>query len=208
MQVGLAEPPRKKPHAPPAPTTDSLVALVADVAAGDRAAFRALYDATSAHVFGLAMEILRDRASAEEAVIDLYAQIWKQAARYDAEKGSVLTWIATLARTRAIDVRRVRARTLERETSVDDTQIERLGESGPDPLDASVESERARIVRGALERLPHEQRRAVEAAFFGGLSHTEIARAQGQPLGTVKTRIRSGLAALHQALARTGGELE
>jgi RNA polymerase sigma-70 factor (ECF subfamily) len=208
MQVRLAGPLRKKSHAPRATTTDPLAPVVAQVASGDRAAFRVLYDATSARVFGLALEILRERASAEEAVIDVYAQIWKQAARYDLEKGSVLAWIATLARTRAIDIRRARTRTLERETSVDDVRLESLGESGPDPLDATLERERVRLVRGALDRLPREQRRAVEAAFFGGLSHTEIAHSQGQPLGTVKTRIRSGLAALHQALARTGGELE
>jgi RNA polymerase sigma-70 factor, ECF subfamily len=209
MQVSLAVPPRKKPpeigalstDLSSAPPGDPLAQVVADVAAGDRAAFRALYDATAARVFGLSLQILRDRAAAEEAAVDVYAQIWRQASRYEIEKGSVATWITSMARTRAIDLRRTRARAQDRETALDEVQIERLCECGRDPVEASAESERAGRVRGALDSLPHEQRRAVEAAFFGGLSHTEIAQALGQPLGTVKTRIRSGLSTLRRALA-------
>ena len=201
MQVSLAVPSRKKPLEPDRPPADRLGVIVAQVAAGDGTAFRALYDATSTRVFGFSLQILRDRAAAEEATLDVYAQIWRQASRYDPAKGSVTTWITSMARTRAIDVRRARTREQEREVALDELKIERLGESGLDPADASSESEQRSRVRGALDALPHEQRRAVEAAFYRGLSHTEIASALGQPLGTVKTRIRSGLAALRRTLA-------
>jgi RNA polymerase sigma-70 factor (ECF subfamily) len=201
MQVRVAVPSRKKSLDIGAAPVDPLARVVADVASGDRAAFRALYDATCSRVFGLSLQILRDRSAAEEATVDVYEQIWRQAPRFDSTKGSVPTWITSMARTRAIDLRRTRSRTQERETALDDGQMERLAESERDPVDASVERERARRVRSALEALPREQRRAVEAAFFGGLSHTEIAAALGQPLGTVKTRIRSALSALRRALA-------
>jgi RNA polymerase sigma-70 factor (ECF subfamily) len=201
MQVSLAVPARKKTSEPERPPVDRLEEVVAEVAAGDRAAFRALYDATSSRVYGFALQILRDRAAAEEASLDVYAQLWRQAACYDRSKGSVAAWIASIARTRAIDVRRARAREQERAIALDELTFDHLRESGPDPFDASFARERELSVRGALDALPHEQRRAVEAAFFRGLSHTEIAAALGEPLGTVKTRIRSGLAALRRALA-------
>jgi RNA polymerase sigma-70 factor (ECF subfamily) len=206
METGLAVTPERHASELGAALTDSLGSLMTAVAAGDRAAFRALYDATSARVLGLALQVLRDRAAAEEALVDVYAQVWRQASRYDPEKGSVLTWIATIARTRAVDVRRCRSRAAGREASVDEVRLEAVRDTGPDPSDASADVERARLVRGALAALPREQRRALEAAFFGGLSHSEIADALGQPLGTVKTRIRSGLAALRRALAPAEGE--
>lgn len=212
METRLAPTPRKRPEVPTTPPTDAqaavkvLAEIVAEVASGDQVAFRVLYDATSARVMGLALQILRDRSAAEDALVDVYAQVWRQASRYDPAKGSVPTWIATMARTRAIDVRRNRARTQRRETALDDAALEGLRELGPDPADASADRERAHRVRGALEGLPREQRRALEAAYFSGLSHTEVAQALGQPLGTVKTRIRSGLSALRQALTPTEGE--
>jgi RNA polymerase sigma-70 factor, ECF subfamily len=206
MEIGLALT-RRPADELAGPRTDPLGDLMPAVAAGDQSAFRALYDATAGRVLGLALQVLRDRAAAEEALVEVYAQVWRQAARYDPEKGSVLSWIATIARTRAVDVRRGRSRALERRATLDEVELAALCDAGPGPVDATADGERARLVRAALDALPREQRRALEAAFFGGLSHSEIAEALGQPLGTVKTRIRSGLAALRAALASAEGEI-
>lgn len=191
----------------PGPGRDPLASLVARIASGDEAALRALYDSTSARTLGIATQILRDSLSAEEAVVEVYAQVWRQAGRYDAAKGLVSTWIATLARTRAIDVRRARQRHGLRHADLDSAPPEALRDSATGPLDAALERDRAERVQAALRTLPKEQQSALEAAFFGGFSHTEIAAALGQPLGTVKTRIRSGLIALRRALATFEGEL-
>jgi RNA polymerase sigma-70 factor (ECF subfamily) len=183
-----------------------LVALVRAVAGGDEQALRALYDLLAPRVLGIAQQILRERSAAEDVVVEVFSQVWRQAQRYDAHKGSVTTWIATLARTRAIDLRRSLQRHARREVLEADSLEELLDPQGSPFLVAS-DGDRAAVVRSALGRLPREQRRAVEAAFFGGLSHTEIAAALGAPLGTVKTRIRSGLSALRLALGSAEGDL-
>jgi RNA polymerase sigma-70 factor, ECF subfamily len=183
---------------------DPLRATVARMALGDEQALATLYGATSALVFGLALKILRDRPSCEEVVVEVYAQAWKQARRYDAARGSVATWLGMMARTRAIDLARARARFL----AIEDEMGESFdaADDARDPLESNALLERASRVRGALQSLPDEQRSLIEAAFFRGMSHTEIAGALGQPLGTVKTRIRMGLAALRRALAPLEGE--
>jgi RNA polymerase sigma-70 factor, ECF subfamily len=177
---------------------DPLGPLVARIAEGHEASVGALYDATNARVFGLALRIARDRAIAEEATIDVYTQVWRQAHRYQPSKGSVMVWLLSLARSRTIDALRSRLRKSEQETS-----IERgfdLTDPAPGPETASLEDERARTLRLALRSLPHEQRQALETVYFGGLTHTEAAETLRQPLGTVKTRVRMGLAALRRAL--------
>ncbi len=186
--------------------SDALVALVTRVAEGDEGALRSLYDATSAQVFGTCLSILRDRGAAEEALVEVFAQVWRQAERYDPARGSVSSWIATLARTRAIDLSRTRERQNVGRTPLDAAHLEFVADPTPTPDEASFQSERAARVRTALEALPIDQRRAVEAAFFRGLSHSEVAEWLGLPLGTVKTRIRSGLSALRRALASTESE--
>lgn len=203
----MPTPPTPSRRSHPAEDDDPLAAVVARIAGGDPAALRVAYDELAPRVLGLALRILRDRTAAEEAVVDVFAQLWRQAGRYDPQKGTVATWVATLARTRAIDVRRSRARhtTREAELSADATDV--LRSPGPTPYEASAGNDRAERVQRALATLPQEQRRALEAAFFGGLSHTEIAAEFGHPLGTVKTRIRSGLVALRTALASNDGEV-
>lgn len=192
---------------PTASATDPLLHLVQRVSRGDEGALALLYDSTSAHAYGMALQVLGERHAAEEAVVDVFAQVWRRAATYDASRGSVLAWITILARSRAIDVRRRRGRRSEREVEFDLERLELEGGSLPDPFEESRESERAGLVRKALARLPVEQRRAVETSFFGGLSHSEVARALGLPLGTIKSRIRAGLAGLRAALAGLEGEL-
>jgi RNA polymerase sigma-70 factor (ECF subfamily) len=183
---------------PTAPHADPLRAFVAELSTGDEAALGSIYDATCRRVFGLALRIVRDRLAAEEVVHEVYAQVWRQADRYDAAKGTVATWLLTLTRSRAIDVLRTRERLQGRFESLPDSL--ELCDSSPDPEQRSEERERAPSVRQALKRLPREQRQVLEAAFFDGLSHSEVARALGAPLGTVKTRIRTGLEAIRRAL--------
>lgn len=178
---------------------DPLAALVSRISAGEEFALKALYDATSPTVYGLALHILRERELAEEATIDAFTQVWKSAARYDASRGSVLGWILNVARTRAIDVLRIRARRAEREAPIGPLTV--LPDPGPTPEQAIHELERGRKLRSALSKLPIEQRRAIETAYFRGLTHSEVAEELGQPLGTIKTRIRDGLAALRRSMS-------
>ena len=201
METGLAHTKTRSART----SEDPLQPLVARIAAGDEDALCRLYEATSSRVFGLSLQILRDRPAAEEALVEVYAQVWRQADRHDPGKGSVATWIATLARTRSIDLARARQRRSQRESVIDIEQLEVLKDPAPGPLEVSHDSERAALVRAALESLPREQKIAVEAAFFGGLSHSEVARALGEPLGTIKTRIRSGLLKLKQSLSSGAG---
>jgi RNA polymerase sigma-70 factor (ECF subfamily) len=188
----------------PVPSTHSLaaaispgpdwVSLIARSADGDESALAALYDATAGLVNGLAFRILGDATAAEEVTGDVYLQVWRQAGRYDPARGAPLAWLLMLTRTRAID--RLRAR---RAASVVPERIAPpVAPSGPED-EASV-SERRRLVQGALGRLPPEQRQVIELAYFGGLSQSEIAATVGQPLGTVKTRIRLGMLRLRHTL--------
>ena len=187
------------PESDPRP---GLATVVGRVAAGDERALATLYDLTSRRVFALALQILKDRGAAEEATLDVFAQAWRQAGRYDPGKGSPLGWLLNMARTRAIDLLRSRGRHAVHETVLDDAFVVR--DSGDNPQEASEDADDARRVRRALVHLPAEQREALVAAYFGGLSHSEVALALGQPLGTVKTRIRSGLIHLRRLLADNG----
>ena len=192
-------------HQPAGPEFEpqgGLAAVVARVAAGDERAVGTLYDLTSRRVFALALQILRDRGAAEEATLDVFTQAWKQADRYEPAKGSPLGWLLTMARTRAIDLVRSRGRHSNREAILDDALA--IPDRGRSPEDASGDAEDSRRVREALAAIPAEQREALVAAYFDGLSHTEVASALGQPLGTVKTRIRSGLIHLRRLLAENG----
>jgi RNA polymerase sigma-70 factor, ECF subfamily len=177
-------------------------AIVERMAAGDGDALRELYDIHARAVYSLALRILRVQSDAEDIVQEVFVQAWRQAARYDATRGTVAGWLLMQARSRSID--RLRARQARPERSED--------ERAPDPPDSSlgpdiqiVRGEQARRVRQALEELPRLQRTALELAYYEGLTHVEIAEQLEQPLGTVKTRIRQGLLRLRQALG-TGEE--
>lgn len=173
--------------------------LLRRIASGDCAALSALYDATSRPVFGLALRILGERADAEEVALDVYTQVWRQAARYDPARGEAVSWLMTLAHSRAIDRLRSRAGTRRREEELDDDAP--VADLGPDPEAASALGERARSVRRALALLSPEQRRVIELAYFEGLTHVEIAERISQPLGTAKSRIRLAMEKLRDALA-------
>ncbi len=173
--------------------------LVARTAAGDRDALGALYDRTAALVHGLALRILGDPGAAEEVTMDVYLQVWRQAVRWDAARGGPTAWLLTIARTRALDRRR--SVMLQRRHQAPLAPARALPAVDGDPEAAALVAERGRVVRAALLRLPAEQRRALELAYFGGLSHAEIARTLAAPLGTVKTRIRSAMLRLRALLA-------
>ncbi len=178
-----------------------LAALIARIGRADETALRELYELTSSRLHGLVLQIVRAPAAAEDVLLEVYLQVWRQALRYDAAQAPVLAWLTLLARTRAIDAWRARSRLTRRESALDARHDELL-DPQPDPLDRSIGSEHAATVRAAVSALPTEQRRAIEAAFFRGLTHTEVAELLDQPLGTVKTRIRTALATLRESLDR------
>ena len=183
-------------------------AIVERIAAGDKQALAEFYDVSSRFVFGLALRIVGDRADAEEVTMDVYLQAWRSASGFDSERGSATAWLAMLARCRGIDKLRskgVQKRQLETEIS------ESLGElpsSGRTPAEDATIRETREMVRQALATLDHDQRLLLELAYFEGWSHTELADKLGLPLGTVKTRIRQGMARLRDLLTEDPPEPE
>jgi RNA polymerase sigma-70 factor (ECF subfamily) len=173
---------------------------MAGVQRGDRTAFRELYDATSATVLGVLTKLLHDRALSEEVLVEAYAQAWSLRERYDANLGSPVAWLVTIARSRALD--RLRARRRDRVVCPGgaDWLHELLAPEAPlsHELERAETTERLEV---ALARLTPQQSRLVRAAFFSGLSHSEIAERERLPLGTVKSRIRTGLIQLRGLLA-------
>ncbi|HEY6401998.1 MAG TPA: sigma-70 family RNA polymerase sigma factor [Blastocatellia bacterium] len=183
-----------------------LVSLVERVATGDQSALAALYDATNRLIYSLVLRVLSDVSSAEEVLIDVYTQVWRQAASYDANRGAPLAWMATIARSRAIDRLRSGWQDQHRKESLD-----ALGDAvakSASPEESAVASERQRHVREELNLLTPEQRQVIELAYDSGLSHSEIAENVNQPLGTVKTRTRLGMMKLREALAPLLGDGE
>jgi RNA polymerase sigma-70 factor, ECF subfamily len=162
--------------------------LLSRMAGGDQTALAELYDRFAGLVHGLALRIVRDHAEAEDVVQEVFVQAWRQAARYDASRGTPEAWICIMARTRALD--RVRRRTARREDPA---------ESAP-PGSGTPRNEENLAVRQALQELSPDQRRALELAYYEGLTQAEIAERLGEPLGTIKTRIRTGMIRLREAL--------
>jgi len=181
---------------------DDWHALIGRTAARDEAAFAELYDRSSALVHGLVLRILREPALAEEVTLDVYLQVWRQAERYDPARGSARAWLLLLARSRAIDHRRAAAVEPRERESADYARL--LPATEPGPEDHTAISERRRLVTRACIDLAPEQRQVIELAYFRGLSHSEIAAELGQPLGTVKTRIRAGMMRLRETLQKSG----
>lgn len=175
--------------------------LVRRAAGGDSAAVARLYDRHAPVLYAVAFRVTRDATDAEEAVAEAFAQAWRSADRFDGARGSVPAWLATMARTRALDLVRARARR-ERAGERAAASGEAPAPSGdaPDPAMAVEADERRRQVAAALGGLSDVQRQAIELAFYGGLSHSEIAERLGEPLGTVKTRIRGGMQRLREVL--------
>jgi RNA polymerase sigma-70 factor (ECF subfamily) len=168
-----------------APRTEDLLRRLRT---GDPQALGDLYDLCGGLVNGLALRILRDTAEAEDVVQEVFVQVWRQAQRFDPTRGTAEAWLCTIARTRALD--RLRRRTARREDP---------SEAAPGSTDAP-KAEEALAVRKALEDLTADQRKALELAYYEGLTQTEIASRLGEPLGTVKTRIRTAMLRLREVL--------
>lgn len=176
-----------------------LEGLIAAIAQGDQRAFGALYDETSRLVYSLVLRMLANPADAEEVTLDVYSKVWRAAATYDSRRGTVLAWLVTLARSRAVD--RIRSRdSRERREEVRDLPLD-AAVSEPDPEQRAAFDQRRQQVNRALNQLPAEQRESIELAYFDGLTHTEISERLALPVGTVKTRIRLGMIKLRDALA-------
>jgi RNA polymerase sigma-70 factor (ECF subfamily) len=176
------------------------VRLVQSMAAGDELALHSLYEQTYRIVFTLIVRIINNRETAEEVTLDVFHDMWRRASTYDPADGPVVGWILNQARSRAIDRFRFEHRK-KRVNSYVDNPLPTT--AGNDPQQASQLEEQSRVLRNALEVLTPEERRVIETAFFSELTYHEVATKLNQPLGTVKTRIRSGLGKLRQALAET-----
>jgi RNA polymerase sigma-70 factor (ECF subfamily) len=174
-----------------------LAALMRRSARGDEAAFAALYDAASARVYGLAVRVVRDPAQAEEVAQESFLEMWRTASRYDPDRGSAMSWMLTIVHRRAVD--RVRAAEAEtrRETAYEERNRPVSHDTTAEAAHASLDAHR---VWTALAGLTPIQREAVELAYLGGYTHTEVASMLDLPVGTAKTRIRDGLIRLRDVM--------
>ena len=173
-----------------------LSAALAQVAAGDRAALKLVYDLTSAKLFGVCLRISQDREAAEDILQDVYIKVWNRAGRFDPARASPITWLCAIARNAAIDWRRASGGpALLPEEHAADIADERA--TAPELIVA--EQDRARIF-DCLEKLEPKQRGAIRTAFFDGLTYSELAERMAVPLGTMKSWIRRGLLALRECL--------
>jgi RNA polymerase sigma-70 factor (ECF subfamily) len=176
-------------------------ALMHRMAQGDHTAFAALYDRFSRPLYATAQRILNDTKEAEDIVQDVFLALWEKSAEFEFARGTAFSWAVTLTRNRAIDRIRMRQRRTE---LLDGAALQDLGYNeapATDSADSLAHSERSAVVRAAVARLPAEQQRALELAFFTGLTQQEIAARLQEPLGTVKARIRRGLLKLRDLLA-------
>jgi len=173
------------------------VNLIQKVANQDRDAFSQLYDRFSSLVFALAMRMLRVRSDAEDLLQEVFVQIWRQAQSYSVQRGSPEAWIINIARSRAID----KIRSIRRmEKSFVLTDDPARAESSENVESSAAESEARMAMNSALANLPETQRKVLELAYFDGLTQTEIANRLAEPLGTIKTRMRSGIQRLRDML--------
>ncbi|MGA8619032.1 MAG: sigma-70 family RNA polymerase sigma factor [Candidatus Sulfotelmatobacter sp.] len=180
------------PSADPNAITSDLK-LVTAIRSADQAAMAALYDRYSNIVYSVALRVLQDTGAAEDVLQDIFMQLWRNPEAFNASRGNMAAWLAVIARNRAIDALRRR----RPENNIEDVVVSVQH-------DFAREADRSRImekVRGALQEMPAPQRSALEMAYFEGLTHSEISGKTGEPLGTIKTRIRAGLLALRKVFA-------
>jgi len=168
--------------------------LVSAIGSGDEQAMAQLYERYSSIVYSVALRVLGDTAAAEDILQEVFMQLWRSPEVFDATRGSLPGWLAVITRNRAIDSLR------KRRPEADITDV--IVSIEPDLAGAAQSTRALEKIRGTLGGMPASQRSALEMAFFEGLTHTEIAEKTGEPLGTIKTRIRSGLLTLRKAFNR------
>lgn len=185
--------------------------LVARLAEGDEAALEPLYDRYGKVVYSLCLRVVRDGPAAEELTQEVFVRLWRSAASFEPNKGRLQGWLLRIAHNLALnEIRRRQSRPVTADSFDWDTQSDTLvapSDDG-DPEMATWLRERAMVIRQALAQLPTAQRKAIELAFFGGLSQAEVAAAVGEPLGTVKSRIRVGMQRMRELLAAVGVDAE
>jgi len=174
------------------------VNLLHAIALRDEQALASLYDRYRLILFGLLIRILNSREEAEDVLQEVFLQVWRRAADFDERRGRAFTWLITLARSRAID----RLRQLGSRERLALSAIDFVDDVASSPVRDALRSEQRQIVAGALAELSEEQRRALTLAYFEGLTQTEIAARLSSPLGTVKTRMRSGMIKLRELLSQ------
>ena len=169
---------------------DNPTVLLQQMAGGDREAFRRLYDRYASLVFTFALRLLSSRSDAEDLLQEVFLQVWRQAQSYSPERGSPEAWLITMTRSRAIDKLRAQRRRILSPLAPDEpSRVE-----GGQPMESPTQASEAKLmVQGVLVKLPEMQRIVLELAYFDGLTQSEIAARLGEPLGTVKTRMRAGL---------------
>jgi RNA polymerase sigma-70 factor, ECF subfamily len=185
------EPAENSPHSRGNPADE--MRLIARLRAGEQQAMSEIYDRYAKVVYAVALRVLQDAAAAEDVLQDIFLQLWRNPDAFDASRGSLAAWLSVITRHRSID----RLRKRRPETDIEDCVIT----SGPDLRDETERTLVVEKVRGALAEMNPDQRTALELAFFQGLTHSEIAEKTGEPLGTIKTRIRSGLQQLRAKFA-------
>lgn len=179
-------------------TAETLEHLLAATAGGDRIAFKTLYERSSAKLFGVVLRILKNRQKAEDVLQDVYLKIWQKAESYDPKQGRPITWMATIARNRAIDIVRATRPEQTVDEPGDEEEIFRLGASEGEQVDLSE----LEALRFCLGEMKEDDRNYVLLAYYEGYSREELAQRFESPVGTIKTRLRRGLLALRTCLER------
>lgn len=182
--------------APMQPVPDST--LIERMMAGDEGALSAIYDRYSAMLFGMLVRILRDEQAAEEVLQDIFMQLWRNAAQFDAQRGALSSWLLVIGRNRAIS--RLRGKASREVLEEEDGDYANVFVSAQNLEDEASRAQLRNNITAALGSLPAEQRQAVELAYFEGMTQSEIASRTGAPLGTVKTRVRTAMQSLKQIL--------
>jgi len=170
-------------------------ALISAIRSGNQEAMAQLYDRYSSVVYAVALRVLGDTATAEDVLQEIFMQLWRNPGSFDASRGNLAPWLAVIARNRAVDVLRKR----RPQTEISETVVS----VEPDLAGEADRGRAAEKVRAVLKEMPAQQRSALEMAYFEGYSHSEISEKTGEPLGTIKTRIRTGLMRLRRALEAT-----
>jgi RNA polymerase sigma factor (sigma-70 family) len=178
-------------------TRNELARALVQAGQGDRSAFRTVYEATSAKLFGVCLRILPDRQTAEDVLQDTYVTVWRKAASFDASRASPITWLVTIARNRAID--RLRSVAPMRNAAPVE-EAHDLADAGPLASETVEQADEATRLNGCLETLEDKARAVIRTAFFEGATYDELAKRENVPLGTMKSWIRRGLLRLRSCL--------